>query len=124
MGAITSRATAHVLRLSLIYALLEAADQIETPHLEAALAVWQYTCDSAAFVFREALGDPVAETLLRALREVPDGLTLTDLHGALGRNHSGERINAALRTLEGAGLATHHKIETGGRPSEVWRAAQ
>lgn len=121
MGAITSRATAHVLRLSLIYALLDAADQIEAPHLEAALAVWKYVCDSAAFVFRESLGDPVAETLLQTLREAPDGLTLTDLHGALGRNHSGERINAALGTLEGAGLATSTTRKTGGRPVKMWR---
>ena len=36
-GAITSRAEAHALRLSIIYALLDGKSQIELSHLQAAL---------------------------------------------------------------------------------------
>ena len=41
-GAITSRAEAHALRLSMIYALLDGSSQIELCHLKAALECWRY----------------------------------------------------------------------------------
>src|SRR5208282_601088 len=45
-GALTSRAEAHVLRLSCIYALLDRSTEIRRPHLEAALALWKFCEDS------------------------------------------------------------------------------
>ena len=42
LGAVTARATAQVVRLSLIYALLDQADCIRLEHLQAALACWRY----------------------------------------------------------------------------------
>ena len=47
LGAVTARAEAQVIRLSLIFALLDSKDQIDTVHLEAAMAVWAY-CDQSA----------------------------------------------------------------------------
>lgn len=44
LGAVTARAEAQVIRLSLIFALLDSKDNIDTAHLEAAIAVWTY-CD-------------------------------------------------------------------------------
>jgi len=41
-GAATSRAEAQVLRLSAIYAALDSTSLIGLPHLQAALAVWDY----------------------------------------------------------------------------------
>lgn len=38
-GAITARATAHVTRLSMVYALLDLEQRVRIEHLEAALAV-------------------------------------------------------------------------------------
>src|SRR5205823_1307849 len=43
LGAVTSRAEAQVLRLSMIYALLDSSDVIRVPHLQAALEVWRYS---------------------------------------------------------------------------------
>ena len=73
-GSITARADAHTLRFSLLYALLDGAAAIRRPHLEAALAVWQYAEDSARFIFGDATGDPIADRILSALRaNGPDG---------------------------------------------------
>ena len=47
LGAATARAEAQVVRLSLIYALLDRAAAIGTEHLTAALALWRYCADSA-----------------------------------------------------------------------------
>src|SRR5690606_35406405 len=43
----TSRADPQVLRLSMIYALLDGSNEIDACHLRAALAIWDY-CDASA----------------------------------------------------------------------------
>ena len=68
---------AQVLRLSLIYALLDCAAEIRWEHLVAALEVWRYCQDSAKHIFGDALGDPTADEILRALRGCPAGMTRT-----------------------------------------------
>ena len=66
-GSLTSRAEAHVLRLSCIYALLDRSTEVRRCHLEAALALWKYCEDSAEFIFGAALGNQVADQILKAL---------------------------------------------------------
>ncbi len=68
LGAVTARAEAIVMRLAVVYAVLDGRTHIGVEHLRAALAVWQYCEDSARYVFGDALGDPVADELLEALR--------------------------------------------------------
>ncbi len=75
LGSVTSRAEAQVTRLSLIYALLDHSPRIQTQHLKAALAFWEYSKASAEFVFGESLGDPLADEILRALRQNDSGMT-------------------------------------------------
>jgi len=58
VGAVTARAEAQVLRLSLIFALLDLSDQIKVEHLEAANAVWQYCLASARFIFGQTVARP------------------------------------------------------------------
>jgi hypothetical protein len=68
LGAITGRAEAQTVRLALLYALLDQAPTIAQIHLEAALALWTFCEASARYVFGDLLGDPIADTILRALR--------------------------------------------------------
>ncbi|MFO1007841.1 MAG: hypothetical protein U0929_17910, partial [Planctomycetaceae bacterium] len=49
--AVTSRAEAQVVRLSILYALLDGSSVIEVDHLKAALAVWDYCDQSAKLLF-------------------------------------------------------------------------
>ena len=63
LGAIIARAEAQTIRLALVYALLDGSDQIDLPHLEAALAVWEYCELSAVHIFGSAIGDPVADEI-------------------------------------------------------------
>lgn len=123
LGAVTSRAEAHVLRLSCLYAALDRSETVQVPHLRAALAVWQYCADSAAYIFGDAIGDPVADQVLDALAHAPAGLTRTDLRDLFGRNLPAGRLDAALGVLLREGRATAERVASGGRPSEVWRAA-
>jgi hypothetical protein len=121
-GAVISRAEAQVVRLSLLYALLDQADCIRAEHLQAALAVWEYAEASARYVFGSALGDPVADEILRALRTRPEGLTRSDISALFKRHKDTVALGQALELLEREGLARPEQQETGGRPVEVWRA--
>jgi hypothetical protein len=86
LGAVIARAEAQTVRLALIYALLDGAAKIDLPHLEAALAVWDYCELSAVHIFGDAIGDPVADEILRALQAAPDGLTRTAINELFGRH--------------------------------------
>ena len=124
LGAMTSRAAPHVVRLSMIYALLAGSATIRLPHLQAALALWDYTERSCRFIFGDSLGDPLADELLRALRAArPDGMTRTDISHHFKRNRSAGEIGRALSVLARQGLAAKTTEQTEGRPVENWSAA-
>lgn len=124
LGAITARAEAQVMRLSAIYALLDTSAVVREEHLQAALALWDYSARSAAFIFGESLGDPVADEILRALRHTPEGMTRTEIRDLFGRNRSGSEIGRALSVLAEQGLIVRIESERreAGRPAEVWKA--
>jgi hypothetical protein len=121
LGAIIGRAEAQVIRLALIYALLDGCAEIDKLHLEAGLAVWEFCESSARYIFGDTLGDPIADEILRALRQAGDsGMTRTQLRDLFGRNRSGDRIELALATLARYGKAKPITRNTGGRPAELW----
>jgi hypothetical protein len=57
LGAITARAEAQVIRLAVIYALLDGRAEIGAGHLKAAIAVWEYAEASAEYIWGDTLGD-------------------------------------------------------------------
>ncbi len=121
-GSLTSRAEAHAMRLACIYALLDRSAEIRRCHLEAGLEVWRYCEDSARFIFGDALGNPVVDTILKALKGAPEGLTRNDLMDLFHRHRSSEEIGAALKVLVAHNLVESEIEPTGGRPTERWFA--
>jgi len=120
LGCVTARAEAQVLRLSTLYALLDGSAIIREQHLLAALAVWEYAEASARFIFGDALGDPVADQILRVLRESSSGLTRTEISGLFGRHRPAADIERALRALSELGFIRCRLQQTEGRSAEVW----
>ena len=111
------------MRLALAYALLDGAENIDLPHIRAALAVWEYAEVSAAHIFGASLGDSVADEILRALHHAGhEGMTRTPIRDLFGRNQSGDRIGAALALLATRGWARVAMQATTGRSSETWFA--
>ena len=120
VGAVTARAEAQVLRLSVAYALTDASPTIRTEHLEAAWAMWSYCEQSAAYIFGDSLGDEVADRLLEALEAAgTDGLDGTAQRAVFSRHVSGARLDAARKLLEDRRLAVTETEPTGGRPRTV-----
>ena len=122
-GLVTSRAEAQILRLSLVYALLDECSQVDEQHIRAAMAVWDYCERSCCWVFGEGTGDDTADEILQALRGSPQGLTLTQISGLFHRNRSTQAIGHALGTLRDQGLAREEKRPNAsghGRKVTVW----
>ncbi|MGH9181954.1 MAG: DUF3987 domain-containing protein, partial [Acidimicrobiales bacterium] len=122
VGSLCARAEAHVLRLAMLYALLDGEGAIATTHLHAGLALWEYAARSVAWATRSATADPVAEQIHTALISSPAGLTRTELRDLFARNLPGARIDAALTTLGHGGRAERRRLTTAGRPAEIWVA--
>jgi hypothetical protein len=125
LGAVTSRAEAQVMRLACVYALLDCSTVIQSEHLMAALAVWQYCENSARFIFGDALGDGTADEILRELRNHPQGMARNDIREHFNRNKSAAEIGRALSVLQEYGLARMERgreQEGQTRPTERWFA--
>jgi len=121
-GAATGRAEAHVLRLSMIYALLDGQGIIGVDHLKAALAVWDYCDESAQIIFGQdqaEVGDALEQQLMSLIRKTP-GINRRGLHQALGGHVSGAVLVAALAKVRDRGQVRCERIASGGRPSECW----
>lgn len=121
-GAIVGRSEAQVVRLSLLYALLDCSPVVRGDHMHAALAVWEYAAASATFIFGDSLGDPVADDTLRAIRAAHDGITRDEIRNLFGRHKSSDEIARVLGILETAGLVRKDYRDTAGRRAEVWFA--
>ncbi|HLH23488.1 MAG TPA: hypothetical protein VK066_13280 [Chloroflexota bacterium] len=121
-GAVTARAEAQVTRIACLYAILDQSGTVRVEHLLAALAVWEYCEASAAYIFGDSTGDPVADTILRALRN-SGPLDRTAISTLLGRNVRASSIDPALGLLLRFGVARPTlDTTTGGKPREVWEA--
>jgi len=123
LGAVTGRAEAQCVRLALLYALLDERKEIDSPHLLAAIALWEYCQQSARFIFGGALGEPIADKILSALQEAGlKGLTRTEIRDLFKRHQPADKIGAALDLLKQRHLICVELKSTEGRSIELWRA--
>jgi hypothetical protein len=123
-GAATARGDAQTVRLAALYAALDGVPAIGSAHLDAALALCRYCATSARYIFGDFVGDPVADDILRALRQrSPEGMSRNDIRELFGRNKLSDSIGSALATLMKFGLAQcETKASSGGRPATIWYA--
>ena len=84
--------------------------------------MWDYCQASVGYLFGNKLGNAVADTIVSALRQAPDGLTRTDISGLFNRNIAASRIETALEQIERYGLAYCDSLglEGRGRPTTRW----
>lgn len=119
IGAITSRAEAQVLRLSLLYAILDKSKVIRKRHIESALAIWQRSEQSVEFIFGDSSGDEIQDRILEALKRGP--MTQTEVYvNVFNRKIPAIRIRDTLQKLSAKGLIIGKSIPTKGRSKTVW----
>jgi Protein of unknown function (DUF3987) len=111
-----ARAAPQVMRLALIYCLLDAAPAVSEDHLAAAVAIWRYVLASVTYVFG-GIGDPDLDALTEAVRSAGlTGLTGTQVRDLFGRHKSAaelRELTSRLQEIEGFAVLVE---PTDGRP--------
>jgi hypothetical protein len=124
-GAITSRAEAHVLRLSMIYALLDGSPQIELAHLKAALECWRYCQDSALYIWGDFTQCSISEKIRVALAAAGgNGLMRSQLNDALGGRITADEFSPELGKMISKGEVIQCFKETQGRRATIYKLRQ
>jgi hypothetical protein len=121
-GTATGRAEAQVLRLSALYATLDCSPLIRLPHLQAALALWDYCAGSAAFLFGTCVGDPITDRIHEALHSAEDGLSREQIRILFHGHVSSAAIQEALERLTHLGVARSRSVPGRRRPTTLWSA--
>jgi hypothetical protein len=120
VDSLVARAEAHVLRLSLIYALLDGSTTIDQAHLEAGWEVWRYARWSAQHIWvGSGTGDPDVDRIAAVL-DGGEELTARELDRMFQGHRSTRELRAKAVSL---GVAAEGSRESGGRPAQVLRAA-
>jgi hypothetical protein len=123
-GELVARAAPQVLRLALLYALLDQQRQIDVVHLRAALAVWNFCEASAQHIFGDMTGNRFADTILPQLRRHAErGMSRSDILRVFG-NHNSAAIEYALDLLLSLGKVKRQLLPRDGlgRTPEIWWA--
>lgn len=118
--ALTARAEAQVLRLSVAYALTDGSPEMQVPHLEAARALWAYCYESARLVFEGMTGDQTADRIFQAVQDRGE-LDLESIRDLFSRHLSASARDSAVELLKRMGRVVVDVTETAGRPRTVLR---
>jgi hypothetical protein len=118
IGNILARSEAHILRIAMIYALLDKKNAIGVPHFKAALAFWDYAAQSARRIFGNTTGDKIADKILAFIQQ-NGAYTRTALHAALNRNVDKADLDFALNVLVANGMARITAEVDGDKAAEV-----
>ena len=122
VGSIIARSDAHVLRLTMLFTVLDNSALMMPEHLKAAIAFWQYCERSASWIFGEKTGNKNADKIHWALQREPKGITRTKISLEVFQNHiSKTNMDLAFSTLVEADLA-YFKFERvkGDKPIQRW----
>jgi Protein of unknown function (DUF3987) len=118
IDALLSRAEAHVVRLSLLYALLDGSAEIRKVHLQAALAVWDYCEESVRYIFGDA-AEPEYRKILRKLEDGP--LTSGEIRRyVFGDNKPSEWVEEKMVELERLRKVRRGTKELKNKTSVAW----
>lgn len=117
----TARGVTQVLRLSLIYALFDDADEITDGHLDAALAMWDYAEHSARWLFSTHEQEITRQTTGGLAAFICDGGPAGRTRSEIYRDHfknnvKATEINEQLTPLVHDGVIVEVRDETDGRP--------
>jgi hypothetical protein len=102
IAAMTSRGPAHIARWSMIFALLDCSTHIESKHLRAALALWEYSRRSVLHIFNTFEATPDEMKVIEYLK-TSGGATPSEIRDKVfSRNKKAKDIAEMLDKLERA----------------------
>ncbi len=119
-GSLLGRAEAQVLRLSLIQAILNRKSEIDEDCITCAKDIFEYCIQSVRGIYGDQTGSALADRIKEYLDREPEGISRGNLLERLNRNPTRENFDTALKLLKNNGLANFVKVNTSGRPAELW----
>jgi len=120
VGHVLERASTHVVRLAVCYALCDRSKVVDREHLEAAYAVWRYCAASARRIFGGITDSRAVDMILHAFHRVGRPITGTEVTAVFNRKKSAKELEAILGQMVASGLVTHHQESTKGRPKDIY----
>ena len=117
-GSLTARGESIVLRLSLLYTLLDKSAAICSEHIEAAFAVWRYNVESVQMLFGNKSGSSIADDIYRLLGNGP--MKTSEFYGHIAA--TAEKIHAALADLQASNRVRETTLDSGtrGPKAKLW----
>jgi hypothetical protein len=125
VGPIIARSDAHVLRVTMLYAILDASCLMTEDHLGAAIAFWRYCERTAQWAFAEKTGNRMADRIFWALQHEPNGMTRQQIREECFNKHCTKTtLDLAFACLRDAHLAEmkFERTNQAKRPAERWFA--
>ena len=119
LGSITSRSEAYVLRLALLFCLLEGLNEIERQHIQAGIDLIEFCNKSVEFIFSTPADSEAgtdADKLLTALNAKP--MTQTEISQLFNRHKSRREMAELLTDLQT--LNKIRKQKTPGSKKTIW----
>lgn len=122
LGAIVDRAEPQVRRLALVYAAIDRSEAVRPVHLKAALEVWRYCEESAAYLFGDAPALGAEGRVERVMRRYRRWVDRSTLYRKLERSGiKSYYLDAALASLEEQGKVESREVATRGRPRTEYK---
>jgi len=120
VGAVIDRAESQVIRLAMIYSLLNSSPTISVDHLESALAVWRYCEASAGFIFAGREVNPHSQKILSLL--ISEGeKTATEIYEHFNRHIKKEQLEQSILEMVSQKKIEVERIQTKGRPRTIFK---
>ncbi len=106
-GTATARAAPYAMRFAMINAILDREFDVDLKHLTSALAIWDYSDQTAANLFGDPCQDRRFSKLYEALTKTEEGLTKTQIRRQVFRSHL---TAIELDTLLSKAVASGHIV--------------
>jgi hypothetical protein len=121
--ALLQRGAPYVIRLGMLFAVLDGAKAIGAEHLAAGNAWWDYSAQTVRFVFGHEVTGVAAKVLGELRRVAPKALNRKELHNAMGRHVRARDLSQAVTQLSERKLVAVWEGESsGGRPPTLHAA--
>jgi hypothetical protein len=99
--SLTARAESHVIRLCIVFAILDGSEFVRIEHFQAALAVWDYSKECVEYIFGEDATNPHQVRILDYLQaKYPYGHTQKEIYQLFNCKLQARVIRVAIESLK------------------------
>lgn len=120
-ASLTVRAAPMILRMAVIYAILDRSRMLDVPHIEAARAFWDYCDQTVAHLWGDPQLDSELRKVMETLKAIPAGLTKGELNRKAFAGHArAAKLDELIAQAQGTGLVVRGERKTSGGSKTLW----